>query len=125
MKDADGHYVTSRLAEDTLAEIARRTGGELFHADSKRFGVEDVERALNNLKRTENEARIVRQYDEIFELLLLPAFLLLIGEACMSERRRRTAINPGTPGGSPHPPAIGSAGPRPAPSTRHGTQVGP
>jgi Ca-activated chloride channel homolog len=91
VKDADGHYVTSRLAEDTLAEIARRTGGELFHADSKRFGVEEVSRALNNLKRTENEARIVRQYDEIFELLLLPAFLLLVGEACMGERRR---LNP-------------------------------
>jgi Ca-activated chloride channel family protein len=122
VKDADGHYVTSRLAEDTLADIARRTGGELFHADSKRFGVEDVERALNNLKRTENEARIVRQYDEIFELLLLPAFLLLVGEACMSERRRRVAgsINTGTLGGSPHPPATGSAGQSPAPPTRHG-----
>jgi len=94
VKDADGHYVTSRLAEETLADIARRTGGELFHADSKRFGVEDVARALGNLKRTENEARIVRQYDEIFEALLLPAFLLLIGEACMSERKRRAPVVP-------------------------------
>ena len=51
--------------------------------------MEDVERALGGLKRTENEARVVREYDEIFELLLLPAFLLLVGEACMSERRRR------------------------------------
>src|SRR6185437_8689363 len=57
VKDADGHYVTSRLAEETLAEIARKTNGEYFHADSKRFGVEDVERALGGLKRTENEAR--------------------------------------------------------------------
>jgi Ca-activated chloride channel family protein len=88
IKDAEGHYVTSRLAEDTLTEIARKTGGEYFHADSKRFGVEDVERALGGLKRTENEARVVREYDEIFELLLLPAFLLLVGEACMSERRK-------------------------------------
>ena len=88
VKDADGKYVTSRLAEETLSEIARKTGGEYFHADAKRFGVEDVERALGGLKRTENEARVVREYDEIFELLLLPAFLLLVGEACMSERRR-------------------------------------
>ena len=69
VKDADGHYVTSRLAEDALGEIARKTGGEYFHADAKRFGVEDVERALSGLKRTENEARVVREYDEIFELL--------------------------------------------------------
>ena len=91
VKDAEGHYVTSRLAEGTLDEIARKTGGEAFHADAKRFGVEDVERALAGLKRTENEARVVRQYDEIFEVLLLPAFLLLVGEACMSERRKRRA----------------------------------
>ena len=98
VKDADGHYVTSRLAEDLLGEIARKTGGEYFHADAKRFGVEDVERALSGLKRTENEARVVREYDEIFELLLLPAFLLLVGEACMSERRRRKVARDGRSG---------------------------
>jgi Ca-activated chloride channel family protein len=88
VKDAEGHYVTSRLAEDMLADIARKTGGEYFHADSKRFGVEDVERALAGLQHTENEARVVRQYDEIYELPAFVAFLLLIGEACMTERRK-------------------------------------
>jgi Ca-activated chloride channel family protein len=89
VKDQDGKYVTSRLAEDMLAKIAQRTGGEYFHADPRRFGVDQVGRALAGLKRTENEARVVKQYDEVFEALLLPAFLLLVGEACMSERRRR------------------------------------
>ncbi|HSS40361.1 MAG TPA: VWA domain-containing protein [Polyangia bacterium] len=88
VKDAEGHYVTSRLAEDMLTDIARRTGGEYFHADSRRFGVEDVERALAGLTHTENEARVVRQYDEVFELPLFAAFLLLVGEACMTERRK-------------------------------------
>lgn len=91
VKDADGKYVTSRLAEETLAAIAQKTGGEYFHADPKRFGVDQVAHALAGLKRSENEARVVKQYDEAFELLLLPAFLLLVGEACMSERRRRAA----------------------------------
>jgi Ca-activated chloride channel family protein len=91
VKDADGKYVTSRLAEDMLSQIAQRTGGEYFHADPKRFGVDQVARALAGLKRSENEARIVKQYDEVYEALLLPAFLLLVGEACMSERRRRKA----------------------------------
>ena len=35
VKDADGKYVTSRLGEETLVEIARRTGGEFFHADTQ------------------------------------------------------------------------------------------
>ncbi|HVR64508.1 MAG TPA: VWA domain-containing protein [Polyangia bacterium] len=89
VKDQDGKYVTSRLGESTLRQIAQITGGEYFHADPKRFGVEEVEAALAGLKRTENEARVVKQYDEVFELLLLPAFLLLVGEACSTDRRRR------------------------------------
>jgi hypothetical protein len=72
-----------------LAEIARRTNGELFHADAKRFGVEDAARAIASMKRTENEARLVREYDEVYEFLLAPVLLLLVGEACMSDRRRR------------------------------------
>jgi Ca-activated chloride channel family protein len=91
VKDADGKYVTSRLAEDMLVQIAQKTGGEYFHADPKRFGVDEIAHALAGLKRSENEARVVKQYDEAFEVLLLPVFLLLVGEACMSERRRRTA----------------------------------
>lgn len=88
LKDKDGKYVTSRLAEDMLQQLASKTGGEYLRADSKRFGVEAVEAALKGLKRTENEARLVKQYDEAYEILLLPAFLLLVGEACASERRR-------------------------------------
>ena len=91
IKDPDGKYVTSRLGEDALAEIARRTNGELFHADAKHFGVEDAARAIAGLKRTENEARLVREYDEVYEFLLVPALLLLVAEACMSDRRRRVA----------------------------------
>ena len=88
LKDQEGKYVTSRLAEDMLSRIALETGGEYLRADTKRFGVEAVEAALAGLKRTDNEARLVKQYDEAFELLVFPAFLLLVGEACLNERRR-------------------------------------
>jgi Ca-activated chloride channel family protein len=91
LKDRDGKYVTSRLAEEMLSQIASKTGGEYLRADAKRFGVEAIEAALSGLKRTENEARLVKQYDEVYEFLVLPAFLLLVGEACMNERRRRLA----------------------------------
>jgi Ca-activated chloride channel family protein len=80
VRDADGKYVTSRLGEQTLAELARRTGGEVFFADSKRFGVDDVARALSGLKRTENEGRPVPQYDEAFQPLLFVILLALCVE---------------------------------------------
>ena len=91
LKDREGKYVTSRLAEDMLNQIASKTGGEYLRADARRFGVEAMEAALSGLKRTENEARLVKQFDEVYEFLLLPAFLLLVGEACVNERRRRVA----------------------------------
>jgi Ca-activated chloride channel family protein len=89
LKDSDGKYVTSRLAEEMLAKLASQTGGEYLRADVKRFGVEAVELALASLKRSENEARLIKQYDDVYEILVLPAFLLLVGEAIMSERRRK------------------------------------
>ena len=91
IKDKDGKYVTSRLAEDLLSKIAARTGGEYLRADTRHFGVEAIEAALAGLKRTENEARLVKNYDEVFEFLLIPAFLILVAEACMNGRRRRMA----------------------------------
>jgi Ca-activated chloride channel family protein len=102
VKDAEGKYVTSRLGEDTLLKIAQKTGGEYFHADQRAFGVEQVEAALAGLKRSENEARVVKEYDEIYELPLFVAFLLLVGEACMTDRRttRRRAAPVGAGAGS-------------------------
>ncbi|MBC8132316.1 MAG: VWA domain-containing protein [Deltaproteobacteria bacterium] len=95
VKDAEGKYVTSRLGEEMLMRIAQKTGGEYLHADARQFGVEQVERALAGLKRSENEARVVKEYDEIYEIPLLPAFLLLVAEACMSDRRRAGRREPG------------------------------
>jgi Ca-activated chloride channel homolog len=91
VKDGEGKYVTSRLGEQTLVEIARRTGGEVFYADSKRFGVDDVAHALSALKRTENDGRPVPQYDEVFQPLLFAILLALCAETVISERRRRGA----------------------------------
>jgi Ca-activated chloride channel family protein len=89
IKDKEGKYVTSRLDEDLLAKIAGKTGGGYLRADAQHFGVEAIEAALAGLKRTESEARLVRQYDEVFEVLLFPALVLLLVEACLGERRRK------------------------------------
>ncbi|MBN2575719.1 MAG: VWA domain-containing protein [Deltaproteobacteria bacterium] len=91
IKDKDGKYVTSRLGEDLLSKIAAKTGGGYLRADAQNFGVEAISAALAGLKRAESEARLVRQYDEVFAFLLVPALLLLLVEACLGERRRRGA----------------------------------
>jgi tetratricopeptide (TPR) repeat protein len=79
-----------------LSKLATKTGGGYLRVDAQHFGVEAIEAALAGLKRTEADARLVRQYDEVFVYLLLPALLLLVIEACLGERRRRLA-----PGSAP------------------------
>jgi Ca-activated chloride channel family protein len=88
IKDRDGKYVTSRLDEDLLSKIAAKTSGGYLRADAQHFGVEAIEAALAGLKRTESDTRLVKQYDEVFEYLLLPALLLLLIEICLGERKR-------------------------------------
>jgi len=88
LKDKSGKYVTSRLAEGVLSELASQTEGLYLRADSGRFGVEQIRAALAALKRSENDARLVRQYDEIYLAFLVPALLLLVGQALMTERKR-------------------------------------
>jgi len=102
IKDKDGKYVTSRLDEDMLSKIAAKTGGGYLRADAQHFGVEAIEAALAGLKRTESDTRLVKQYDEVFEYLLLPALLLLLIEICISERRheRKKAGKQGSKQGS-------------------------
>ena len=92
VKDPDGKYVTSRLGEETLVEIARRTGGEVFHADAKRFGVDEAAHALSALKRTENEAASFPQYDEVFRAAAVRDPARCSWPRCViGERRRRRA----------------------------------
>ena len=102
IKDKDGKYVTSRLDEDMLSKIAAKTGGGYLRADAQHFGVEAIEAALAGLKRTESDTRLVKQYDEVFEYLLLPALLLLLIEICIGERRheRKKAGKQGSKQGS-------------------------
>jgi len=109
VKDADGKYVTSRLGEETLTRIAQLTGGAYFHADARQFGVEQVEAALAGLKRSDNEARVVKEYDEIYEIPLLVAFLLLVAEACASDRRGAGRLPRGPKGHDQTPDQTGHA----------------
>jgi Ca-activated chloride channel family protein len=91
LKDREGKYVTSRLDEDLLAKIAAKTSGGYLRVDAQHFGVEAIEAALAGLKRTESDTRLVKQYDEVFEILLLPALLLLLIEGCLGDRKRTVA----------------------------------
>jgi Ca-activated chloride channel homolog len=91
MKTRDGdQYVITRLDQHALLDLARAGGGEdhYFHADPRRFTIEDVTKALAKLKEGKPEERTEIIPSEAYPYFLFPGFLALLVEACLSERRR-------------------------------------
>ena len=88
MRRDDGTPVTSRLDEKTLTRVAAATRGKVLVIDPKRFAVDPILRELSKLKKSESKSRLIKHYDEVFHWFLLPAFLLLLLETTIRERRR-------------------------------------
>ncbi len=87
MKRPDGTVVTTRLDDKTLRKIAEATKGVVKIIDPKNFAVDPVLKELTKLKKTESKSRLIKHYDEVFHWFLLPAFLLLLLEATIRERK--------------------------------------
>lgn len=89
-KHDDGSHVVTRLDETALKELAKAGGGEdhYYRVHPRRIGLENMIAALGKLKEGDYTQRVVKKPVEAFQWFLFPAFLLLVIEACLSERRR-------------------------------------
>ncbi len=67
------------LDEDTLREIAARTGGKYFLATDTE-GLRQIYEEINNLEKSEYEVSVYTKREELAHWLLIPAALLLILE---------------------------------------------
>jgi Ca-activated chloride channel homolog len=99
-RDREGREVVSRLDGAALESLARLGAGQrwrdhLFLLDPDRVGAPALLEQLREVKRGDLEKRVVRQPRDIYQWFLFPAFLLLVLEVCLSDRRRRPA--PGAP----------------------------
>ncbi len=89
LKDRKGQVVKSRLDEATLQEIATDTGGAYLHATDTAFGLAELYRDyIATMEKRELASTLERRYEHRFQWPLVVAFLLLIGEPLIGERRR-------------------------------------
>ena len=89
VKDAEGKVVKSRLDEETLKQIALKTGGIYVRTAAGDFGMETVyEKGIGELQRKEYEAKLQKRYFERFQWPLGLAFALLVIEAFVTDRRK-------------------------------------
>lgn len=91
-KDTKGAFVTTRLDGAGLRSLSETAGGHYFSLGEGRWRGEALLESLKELKRGDLDRRVVKSRKHIFERFLFPAFLLLIIEACLSERRRRVGL---------------------------------
>lgn len=69
-------YQQVNIDEDTLKEIAQKTGGLYFRAENTQ-GLAAIYDRINNLEKTQVEVKTFSEYNDLYMYLLLPAFVLL------------------------------------------------
>ena len=89
LKDREGKVVKSRLDEETLKQLALKTGGIYVRSAAGDFGMDTIyDKGIAQLQRKEYEAQLQKRYFERFQWPLGIAFALLVVEAFVSDRRK-------------------------------------
>lgn len=87
LKDKEGNVVKSRLDETPLQKIALTTGGSYVRSSSREFGLDLIYREkLAKMEKREVESRLIKHYEERFQIPLALALLALLLEPLMSDR---------------------------------------
>lgn len=92
LKDHQGNVVKTRLQEDVLRDLALKTGGDYVRSAPGDFGLERIYRErISGLQKAEQEARMARIYEERYPWFVGAALLVLVIEATLTKRRRKSA----------------------------------
>ena len=88
-KDRQGQIVKTALKEDVLQKLALGTGGTYVRSAPGDTGLERVFReSIDSLKRSEQETRTAKIYEDRFLWPIAAALLLLAWEALLPDRRK-------------------------------------
>jgi len=91
LKDKQGNVIKSRLDEITLQKIALTTGGSYLRSSNTEFGLDLLYRErLSKMEKREFEGKMVKQYEERFQIILGIALLLFLSEALINDRKAIT-----------------------------------
>jgi Ca-activated chloride channel family protein len=76
------------IDEDMLQSVASLTGGQYFRATS-RAALETIYNEIGDMEQTRIEEQIYTNYEELYAIVLWPAFLLLLLEVVLANTRLR------------------------------------
>lgn len=91
LKDREGNVIKSKLDEITLQKIALTTGGSYLRSTATEFGLDLLyKERLSKMEKRELEGKMVKQYEERFQILLGIALLLFLSEPIINDRKTIT-----------------------------------
>lgn len=92
-KDADGNTVVTKLNENMLRQIAAIGKGTYTRASTNDVGLNAVYDKIGEMQKAEYEALDFRDYENLYAYFIGFAFLLLIAEIFIFERKSRLTRN--------------------------------
>jgi len=88
-KDQNGETVITKLNEETLKELANDANGEYIQGNVTNTVLEKVTESLQNMDKTEFEAKQFADYQSQFQWFLGLAILLILLDVFLLERKTR------------------------------------
>ena len=92
MRDRAGNTVMTKLDEETLQETAMAGNGIYVRATAANMGLNHVFEEINKLEQTEYDAKVYSDFAEMFQWPFAAAFLFLLAELLISNRKNRFRI---------------------------------
>ncbi|MGP8215808.1 MAG: vWA domain-containing protein [Bacteroidia bacterium] len=89
MKDKDGTTVVTKLDLNLMQQIAAAGGGSCVRASTSDAGLETILGQIRRMGKKIVEEKVYRDYDEQYELFIIPALLILLIDIFISERRTK------------------------------------
>ena len=86
-RDRSGQIVLSKLNEPLLENIAKITGGMYTRASRGEIAVDRIAGEIRRMTKKGLKKEKLVEYEENYQIFLLPAYLLLLVQWALSERR--------------------------------------
>jgi Ca-activated chloride channel family protein len=86
-KDNSGNVVMTKLNEDMCRQIAAAGKGSYIHIDNSSTALQQLSKEFDTLAKGESEVTVYNEFDEQFQAFALLAFILLLIEMCILEKR--------------------------------------
>ena len=88
-KDKNGNTIMTKLDEHALQDIAAAGNGIFIRATNSDSGLNYILDAIDKMEKKEFESKMYSDYEDRFQWFIAVAFLLLLIETCITERKSK------------------------------------